>query len=330
MVSVVVPLFNKAHTICKTLDSVLTQDFTNLEVVVVDDGSTDAGPELVREVSDARVSLICTSNLGQSAARNTAIKNSTGDLIAFIDADDLWDPDHVSTLVDLYRAHPDAGVVATAYRSIYPGNLILAIRYLEKHIESQLWLLNDYFDVVSHGPYVWVSAVAVPRSVFDQVGLFLEGEHRGADREMWGRIAVKYKVAYSYRISATYNCAAGGQESNKARNLQFPPLIRLLEDLLDADNPSLRNYINRLYFGYAGKALIANRPEEVKRALRGIRARTFPIRLEKLFWLFLVGLPTRYAHQIMRAWGSRYFLGLRNLFRSRRFAIKKLRSLEDK
>ena len=326
------PLFNKAHTIRATLESVLRQSYQEIQVVVVDDGSKDTSARIVEKIQDQRITIITTVNRGQSVARNTGIENSTGELIAFIDADDLWDHDHVATLVELYQSRPEAGIYATAYRAVYPRELVLAVRYAKAKIYSGPIYLEDYFRVATYGPYIWVSAVAVPRAVFKRLGMFLVGEHRGADREMWARIALQWKVAYTPRITATYNCASGGQESNKKRDLQFPPLIKLLDPVIQADsnNVSIQNYINRTYFGYAGKALVTGSRNELKAALNQIKPKMIRHRIEKIFWTFIAVLPVGIAQKVVRFWGSRYLLEIRSLFRPKEFSLGRLGSIREK
>src|SRR5512143_913149 len=91
-VGVVIPLYNKGTLVRRALNSVLGQTFQNFEVVVVDDGSTDEGPDVVRECSDSRVRLIQQANAGPGAARNRGARETQAPLLAFLDADDEWMP----------------------------------------------------------------------------------------------------------------------------------------------------------------------------------------------------------------------------------------------
>src|SRR5262245_15944299 len=91
-VSVIIAVFNGAPWICEALESVLSQTYSNLEIIVVDDGSTDGTHELLKSYSGT-LTHIRQSNCGQPSARNIGIRRSTGDLIAFVDADDRWMPE---------------------------------------------------------------------------------------------------------------------------------------------------------------------------------------------------------------------------------------------
>ena len=106
MISVVIPLYNKAQHIAETLSSVLAQSVLPSEIIVIDDGSTDGGAQVVRQFESAGVRLITQTNQGVSAARNRGLEEATGDYVAFIDADDLWLPDHLRVLSDLIEKWP--------------------------------------------------------------------------------------------------------------------------------------------------------------------------------------------------------------------------------
>ena len=103
IISVVIPLYNKEKKIEYTLKSVFTQTFQNFEIVIVDDGSTDNSVEEVEKFTDSRIRLIHQTNAGVSAARNRGIEAASGELIAFLDADDVWMPEYLATQYGLYQ-----------------------------------------------------------------------------------------------------------------------------------------------------------------------------------------------------------------------------------
>jgi len=118
-VSVVIPLYNKGPHIARALNSVLAQTFQDFEVIVVDDGSTDDGAEVVRGVDDPRIRLIQQENRGVSAARNRGIEAARAELIAFLDADDEWLAEHLETIIRLRRNALEVGIYATSTLSLF-------------------------------------------------------------------------------------------------------------------------------------------------------------------------------------------------------------------
>lgn len=119
LVSVVIPAYNRADTIARALESVLAQDYARLEVIVVDDGSTDATQAVVAGFADPRIRLVAQANAGVSAARNRGIAEARGALVAFLDSDDEWLPGKVSAQVALFqRASPRLGLVYTGFASV--------------------------------------------------------------------------------------------------------------------------------------------------------------------------------------------------------------------
>ncbi|HEU4391938.1 MAG TPA: glycosyltransferase family A protein, partial [Blastocatellia bacterium] len=108
-VTVVIPAYNAAKYLIESVDSVLAQSFRDFEVIVVDDGSTDETPEILKSYR-SEIRCIRTDNRGPSSARNLAIRESRGELIAFQDADDVWHPEKLSRQVALLEEHPELGV----------------------------------------------------------------------------------------------------------------------------------------------------------------------------------------------------------------------------
>jgi glycosyltransferase involved in cell wall biosynthesis len=107
VVSVIIPTYNRADLICHTLDSAINQSYKNLEIIVIDDGSTDNTEEVVKDIGDERIRYIRhPSNLGGSIARNTGIEAATGEYIAFLDSDDLWAPEKIQLQLASIQKHP--------------------------------------------------------------------------------------------------------------------------------------------------------------------------------------------------------------------------------
>lgn len=115
MISVVIPLYNRAHVVCETINSVLSQTFRDFEIIIVNDGSTDNSLNIVKDnFDDPRISVIDQKNQGVSVARNRGVKEGKYEYIAFLDADDAWKPEFLSTIVDAIKLIPDAGIYGTS------------------------------------------------------------------------------------------------------------------------------------------------------------------------------------------------------------------------
>ena len=132
MISVVIPLYNKEAIIKKSLESVLTQDYDDFEVVVVNDGSTDKSVEIVKSIQDTRITLIEQENGGPSKARNTGVKNARGEWILFLDADDELLPGALKHFAGLVEAHKDINMFVCPYLLDYGKGIEQEYQYKDK------------------------------------------------------------------------------------------------------------------------------------------------------------------------------------------------------
>jgi glycosyltransferase involved in cell wall biosynthesis len=150
MFSVVIPLYNKAHTIINTLQSALNQSFMDFEVVIVDDGSTDNGVEVIKQfTNDERVRIIRQENKGVSAARNNGIKHARYDYIALLDGDDEWEMSFLAQMKGAIEKFPDAGFYGASswHRDISTGEQSCHILPKYKGKISKVEYLGDVFSL---------------------------------------------------------------------------------------------------------------------------------------------------------------------------------------
>ncbi len=203
--STIIPLYNKASCVARAIQSVLDQSHDDFELIVIDDGSTDGGWELVKLFKDPRISLVRQDNAGVSAARNHGISLAKGELLAFLDADDAWKPDFLKTIERLREKFPQAGLYATAYQIVGPNGQGRSVRF--HGIPEPPWegVVSSYFKSAALGePPVCASAVAIPHDILKKNGGFPVGKRMGEDLDLWGKIALKYPVAFSGQVQATY------------------------------------------------------------------------------------------------------------------------------
>jgi len=200
--SVIIPLYNKQRFIARAVSSVLAQDWQDFEVLVIDDGSTDGGPQVVRDrFRDSRIRLIEQKNAGAGAARNCGLATAQGEAAAFLDADDEWLPTHLSDLMAAASMYPEAALQTTGFRSVYRGD-----RAVDYSIDSRSpSLIPDYYRFAVRGHSVHISSFAVTGSVLAEGPRFSEYAPVLEDEEFYARTALQSPIAYHPRISSIYH-----------------------------------------------------------------------------------------------------------------------------
>jgi glycosyltransferase involved in cell wall biosynthesis len=189
MVSVIMPTYNRAHLLHESILSVLSQTYENLEIIVVDDGSSDDTKEVVTSFSDPRINYIWQPNRGRSNARNHGLSLARGNFIAFLDSDDLYLPDKIKSQVDYLEKHPEAGMVYTSAYCINEKGEKLAHRY-EATVSGEIYESIAFFTTVT----ITLPTVMTYKTVFERVGGFDEKMDRFEDTDMWRRISKEYRI----------------------------------------------------------------------------------------------------------------------------------------
>jgi len=189
VVSVILPTYNRAAFLAAAVDSVLTQTFQNFELIVVDDGSTDATPDVVQAYSDQRLVYLRQNNYGRSAARNKAIGHARGSLIAFLDSDDEYLPGKLEMQVAFMREHPEIGMVYTSAICIDKDGNSIAYSY-SASAKGSIYKQVAFFVPIT----ITLPTVMVRREVLEGTGLFDQEMSRFEDTDLWRRIAKHYLV----------------------------------------------------------------------------------------------------------------------------------------
>lgn len=207
MISVVIPLYNKEDEVARAINSVLSQTFTDFELIIVDDGSTDTSLAIAKSFSDRRISVLNKQNGGVSSARNHGIKHAKNDLVALLDGDDWWARDFLITLYQLSKKYPDASIYGCQYVQVNSQNEIMRLNRFPDIKEGYFELYNHLFAINS-------SSVLLRKKVFEKYGYFDEKLTHGEDTDMWIRISIKSKVCYTSEILSF--CFTGGDPLTKS------------------------------------------------------------------------------------------------------------------
>ncbi len=244
MFSVVIPLYNKEKAIRQTIQSVLNQTYTDFELIIVDDGSTDNSLEIARSFSDERIRLITQHNKGVSAARNTGIRAAEWPFVAFLDADDLWEPDYLAEMAQLISRFPDAAMYGCALDKLDGGKP----HKLDYKLPSgYMGYVQPYFEQARKHPLFWTSAVVINKRVTANTAYFNESIHYGEDIDLWMRIAYQFRVVFCDKVLVHYNLDA----ENRAMRRKIPYNKSVLSCLntyreMEKQNISFRRYMNLL------------------------------------------------------------------------------------
>ena len=186
-VSVIIPTFNRAGKVARAISSVLYQTFTDYEIIVVDDGSTDGTLDSLDQFRHSIKYISHQENLGVSAARNTGIKASRSPFIAFLDSDDYWLPEKLAGQMNFFLQNKNAVACQTEEIWIRKG---LRVNPRKKHVKPS----GDIFEPSLKLCLVSPSAVMLKRSLLEKVGLFDEDLPACEDYDLWVRIACRYPV----------------------------------------------------------------------------------------------------------------------------------------
>ena len=236
-VDVIIPVFNAARYLPIALESVYEQTFSDWHIVLVDDGSTDNITEVVAPFLGrfgSRITYIRRSNQGPSAARNAAIRASTSEFIALLDADDAWLPCRLIESITILMEHPQAGLAygLVTYMDA-EGNL------------GSTWEGNRRYAEGRIAPQIYMRRVELPcptitfrRRCVEEAGLFDETMRATEDRDLWLRIAFRYEVAFIPKVIAYYRASPDSASANLQK--MFEGQLRFLRKHYGAKGCGLR------------------------------------------------------------------------------------------
>jgi len=278
-IAVVIPLHNKAAHIAAAIESALVQTTGVSEIVIVDDASTDGSAEIARRYAGGRVRLLHrdTPGPGGYAARNFAISAAQAEWIAFLDADDVWKPDHIRNLMRMTRRFGEVGCAFSSFENDFGVQtrpqpiaplFLTAPQPFDFATFLRGWLSIRYCPIRT-------SAAAFRRRVLIEAGLFPAGRaSRGGDKDLWLRALRIAPAVFCAERTMLFNCIADNKVSDGTSTAKVPIICETIAQML-AERPSreianllerLHNQELRLYARFAfGRARIT---PEMKRAVR--------------------------------------------------------------
>lgn len=302
--SIIVPVYNKAHTLSKAIDSILSQkNNSSYEIVIVNDGSTDQFEKAVECYADnEKIRIISQANGGVSSARNAGICESKGEYICFLDADDMWFDNHLSTLDMLIENYPYSKMFITSHKTISESvqkNSNLALKGISNdtiYVDDFIGLVNDTSDCI-----IQTNSVCICRSFFEEFELFFSvGDKIGEDTDVWYRAALFSPVVISKETTSEYNRMNSTATKNTANTLDWVFARRYFEIINDSritDNKkeSYLTILDRYYLTCARDLKCSKKTRQAFVFLRKVRKKRWH------YWvtLFMMLCPSALVRSVI-------------------------------
>lgn len=251
-VTVIIATYNAIAYLPSTVDSVIQQTFTDFEVLIVDDGSTDETVEWVSKLVDPRVRLISQANQGVAVARNQGIMGAQGEYVAFLDADDLWEPTKLEKQVKCLEENPQVGLVNTSIVNIdEQGKPLGAVNAPD--VEG-----NVLKYIVEENLILCGSAPMVRRSCLEAVQGFDQKLMSAEDWDLWIRLAARYDFAVVREPLVLYRQHLNSKSNNIERHLKhrLKVIDKTFETVARNLQPLKQRSVGRAYLSVAWKLLV--------------------------------------------------------------------------
>lgn len=289
MISVIIPLYNKERSITATLKSVLAQSYTDYELIIVDDGSTDNSLNVVKEFVgqidnrwiDDRLTLIFKKNGGVCSARNRGILEAKGEYVALLDGDDIWDKEYLAEQVKMIQDFPKAAMWGINFAEMREGKIVR--RVPTGLPDGYRGYVEHYFEMPKRVSDLFCSSsVVIRKDVFDKVGMFDERIKYAEDSDMWFRIIATQKVAFYDQYMVFYQWDAENRAMTKRRDLRYflPYYVEKYKDPIFKRNKVFYRWVMR-WAGVRIKQIYFNDPEQhedAKVAARNLDYMQLPIK----------------------------------------------------
>ena len=237
--SIVIPVYNKEKFVVKTIESVLSQTFTDYEIIIVNDGSTDQSEAKISVFKDNRIQYYSKKNEGVALARNFGIEKATADYICLLDADDYWHPTFLETMHRYSSELPEQKVFATAIEIETKNKTIQAHYSIPSTSDFEI---VNFFDASQKESALWTSSVCIHKSIFEKVGDFDTNIKHGEDTELWIRIGLQFPIVFIRKILARY--VYDDKSISRNSNYYFEQYTFDKYAVEEKKNPALKKYMD--------------------------------------------------------------------------------------
>lgn len=287
--SVIIPLYNKENFIENTLKSIFNQSFTDFELIIVNDGSTDASEKKIFKFNDPRIHYYNKENAGVSAARNYGIKKAESEYITFIDADDYWYPNFLEEMFKKINLYPELKVfsaaieVETASRT-FPSSYSI--------IKSGDCEIVNYFSASIKESVIFTSCAVFHKSIFEKIGTFDTKLKSGEDTDLWIRIGLVYPILFSWKVLARY--VYDSHSLSKNHKITIDSVNFFDYQLLEGTHPELKKFLDLNRFSLAIKSKLINDNESFKKLYNAIDLSKLSLKKR-----LLLSLPATLLHRLI-------------------------------
>ncbi|MGJ5642322.1 glycosyltransferase family 2 protein [Formosa sp. S-31] len=245
-ISVIITVYNKEHYIYNTIQSVLNQTYSNFEIIIVNDGSSDRSESVIKKITDTRIHYIKQSNQGASVARNNGIAHANTNFVALLDGDDTWHETYLESIINAEKNFPEASVFASAIADKYKNEIVPVTYNFE--INGNVSIKN-YFENSKKYTLLTSSSIAFKTSILKTTGGFDTSIKSGQDTDMWIRIGLNYPIVFINKTLVYYNYIDSSL-SNTTFNLALKPKYDKYE-AEEQHNPAVKAFIDKNRYSLA-------------------------------------------------------------------------------
>lgn len=255
--SIVVPLYNKGYSVCRCIDSILSQSFERYELIIINDGSTDKSLSIVensykKEIDSGVITIVSQPNKGVSAARNLGIKLSKSNYICLLDADDEWKPSFLEEMYNLINDFPKANLYCLQHETKVDEKDPIRNRCYYKN--GFRGYVKNFFKASLIGSIANSSKICIKKSALESVGGFPESHQSGEDLYVWMQISLNGSVAFYNKVFARVNVLQDLSRSGRSVSIPYP-FIYYSGDANSELNSWSKVYLFKIYLAHVSAPL---------------------------------------------------------------------------